>query len=255
MARKKTNWGKPGETGVTKDGIPWAVPETGPGLGSKILYTLFPGGGNYIPAGAKMLKASTAADALQRIMRKYGEVVSEVVDEDDRLVGFTQFLLDEKVPQPPQSGIGAKVGPNPLKHWWMGGGWDSIAGELVGRIGRSHLENEMIHDTPPRDLLLIRTDRRAMIWSGNMEHPGLPMAEYGLDQIGISPAWRPGGSAADDEGWRVDIAFPDGSWVGAVGANGNYVPGGSEFPADRDLLAELLGPPVTATVLPALGRG
>ena len=63
--------------------------------------------------------------------------------------------------------------------------------------------------------------------------------EYGLDQIGIGPAWRPSDSL--DDRWRVDIAFPDGSWIGAIGIN-RSVPGGSEFPADRDLLAELVGP-------------
>ena len=257
MARKQIEWGKPGETGVNKDGIPWYVPDEGPSRFERFMERILPspGGTASMPPGARFLKASTPADAQQRIMRKYGEGIAQLLEEDERLVGFTQFLLDDNVPQPPRGGIEARIGPNPLRHWWMGGGWDTMAGELVGRIGRSRLENEKIHTMPARRQLLIRTDRRIVIRNETMEDPGSVIAEYGLSQIGISPARRPSGGAADDEGWRVDIAFADGSWVGATGTNDNYVPGGSEFPADRDLLAELVGPPVTATVLPALGRG
>jgi hypothetical protein len=249
MARKKTIWGGPGETGVTKDGIPWAVPLTGPGRGAKIFYALFPGGGVYMPAGAKFVPAQTAAEMQERLTRKFGQGITKLLDEDEHLVGFADFLIDENVPQPPRIGIEAKIGPSRRKHWRMGGGWDTAAGQLIMRIGGSRGHRGIL----PRDELLIRTDRRVMIWRGNMERPAWIDAEYGLNQIGIRPDWQPIDRSSLDDRWRVDIAFPDGSWIGVNGASG-HVPGGSEFPAGRDLLAELAGPPVAAYPLPALGR-
>lgn len=254
MARKKTVWGKPGQTGVTDDGIPWRVPDTGPSFGSKLLYTLFPGGGNYIPAGAKFVPAETAAEVQERAMRKYGNEILRLLDDGEELRGFSQFLLDEKVPQPPRGGIEAKIGPNPVKRWWMGGDWNTLAGQLNIAIGGSRYHDPDGSGVHPRRELLIRTSRRVMIWDGSMETPVCLAGQYALDQIGLRPGWRPDDPANGDDA-RVDIAFADGSWLGVIGTNDAKIPGGATTRAQRDLLASLVGPPVTASVLPALGRG
>lgn len=59
------------------------------------------------------------------------------------------------------------------------------------------------------------------------------------------------GSPAD-RGYS-NVAFADGSWLRVDGTNDAAIPDGSEVRADRDLLAELVGPPVTADVLPPPG--
>jgi hypothetical protein len=58
----------------------------------------------------------------------------------------------------------------------------------------------------------------------------------------MPPSGAPGDPAG---GWpyRVDIAFADGSWLGVTGLT-TRVPGGTVGYPDRDLLAELAGPPI-----------
>lgn len=259
MVRKKTTWGRPGDTGVTRDGIPWYVPEGRPGLGERFLYWLFPspngdGRDGIMPAGARFLPAKTAAEVHERVMRKYGEGIAKLVNEGEELHGFTEFFFDENIPQPPRIGLAAKIGPNPLKQWWMGGGWDTMAGRLVVQIGSSRYHDYNSSGVHPRGEMLVRTSRRILIIAGNMERQAWTDGEYAPDQIGIRPGWRPGDRTKGENPYRVDIAFADGSWLGAIGSNPR-VPGGSSVDAGRDLLAELVGPPVTASVLPALGRG
>jgi hypothetical protein len=86
-----------------------------------------------------------------------------------------------------------------------------------------------------------------------METPVDFLGEYALDQIGRAPDWEPDDSR-NGQTTRVDIAFPDGSWLAVASGASGSIPGGCRLRAGRDLFAELVGPPVTASTLPALGR-
>ncbi|MBO0801633.1 MAG: hypothetical protein J2P25_00955 [Nocardiopsaceae bacterium] len=127
----------------------------------------------------------------------------------------------------------------------MGGGWDSMAGELVVAVGGSRNLNYI--EKFDRSLTWIRTSARVVIMHDSPDHDGRLVTEYEAGQVGIRPDWQPG-----ERSQRVDVAFADGSWIGFRAKS--RVPGGAEDHAVRDLLAELAGPPVTATVLPPLGR-
>lgn len=187
-------------------------------------------------------------------MRAHGETIRKLLRDNEELSGFAQFSITEKAPQPPRGAIEASVGPNPLKRWWMGGDWGSMAGQLNIRFGGSRYSNPDNSGIRPRHGLLIRTSQRVMIWGGSMRTPVDFLAEYALDQIGLAPGWQPDDST-NGQVTRVDIAFPDGSWLGVTSGATSNIPGRSTNRAGRDLLAELLGPPVTADTLPALGRG
>lgn len=62
--------------------------------------------------------------------------------------------------------------------WWMGGGWDSMAGRLVARIGisRTHELNGL--SVVDRCELWVRTDRRVVLMVGGMDTPLCADAEY-----------------------------------------------------------------------------
>lgn len=253
--KKRVNWGEPGQTGVTDDGIPWYVPDKPPGLMERALWNMFPGNGTSgIPAGARFVPARTAAEVRERSMRKYGSRFTEILDEGEELEGFIGFALSgDHVPQPPRAGLEAKIGPNPLKKWWMGGEWESMAGKLNIAAGSSRTHDPAMPSATDRHFMLTRTSRRILIMIGSMDSPEGPkrhdtIAEYPVSQIGIHPAWQPQESG-DVE--RVDIAFADGSWLGLLGYD-SAVPGPTDGWPVRDLLAELAGPPVVSTVLPPI---
>jgi hypothetical protein len=253
MARDKkpVNWGVPGQTGVTEDGIPWYVPEGGPSRMDRIMQRLLRLPGTYAPVGARLVPARTAAEVKERSLRKYHDTVVAFLNEGEQIDGFIRFALDEHVPQPPRGNLEAKIGPNPLKHWWMGGGWDSMAGHLVVTIGSSRTHELNGPSVVDRCELWVRTDRRVVLMAGGMDNPLCVDAEYGLGQVGLRPDWQPG--QTNGEPRRVDIAFADGSWLGLQGYD-HDVPGPTEGFPERDLLAELVGAPVTASCLPAMGR-
>lgn len=251
--RKTTIWGQPGQTGVTPDGIPWRVPDTGPSFGAKLFYTLFPGGGTYMPAGAKFVPASTGPEVHERIMRKHGDSIRRLLRDDEELQGFADFFISEKVPQPPRNRPDDKSRPNPLKRWWMGGDWSSMAGQLNIYFGGSRIRGEQGTSILARDGLLIRTSQRIMIWKGTIEKPMHLLTEYGLDQIGVRPDWNRYWTEYESTS-RVDVGFPDGSWLGVNSGCSSATPGGATSEAARDLFASLAGKPVSAEALPALGR-
>lgn len=254
MAREKKpiNWGVPGQTGFTRDGVPWYVPETGPTRADRFQRWLLQlHGSDDWPVGARLIPAKTPDEARERSIRRYGDRVAKVLREGEEIEGFIQFVTDDHVPQPPRVKLEAKIGPNKLRHWWMGGDWNTAAGKLVMRLG-----NTREHDGSgaiTRRQLLVRTRSRIVITAGSMYNPLWILAEYSFDQIGLRPGWQPG-DPAKGEGDRVDIAFSDGSWIGVIGQD-HDVPGSTEDFVIRDLIAQLIGPPVTATVLPALGLG
>jgi hypothetical protein len=187
-------------------------------------------------------------------MGKHGDTILKLLNDGEELQGFAEFSVTDKAPQPPRGGIEAKVGPNPLKHWWMGGDWNTVAGQFNITLGNSRYHDFDSSGVRSRHRLFIRTSRRVMIWRGDMETPMMMNAEFPLNQIGLRPGWR-AGDPANGDNCRVDIAFPDGSWIGVISGTHPNIPGGSTNEAARDLLAELVGPPVTAEALPALGRG
>lgn len=251
MVDRKTAWGKPGSTGVTDDGIPWYVPEKGPHPLERVLYWLFPVSGKYMPPGARFVPARTAEEVRERCLFKYKDSVAQHIDPGEEILGFVGFVLDDNVPQPPRTDLGKKVGPNRLKHWWMGGDWDTMAGQLLIGIGSIRVRSMTSYSGPlPRHLVFVRTASSIVILRGDMDGAVSPGFTYGLDQVGVSPGWQPN----DHDPRRIDIAFADGSWLGLTGTDIN-VPGDTEGCPIRDLLAELAGPPVTTTVLPARGIG
>ena len=255
MARNKAVWGTPGQAGVTNDGIPWYMPDEPPGFMERMLYKVFPGNGtSSFPAGARLVPARTAAEVRERSMRKYGGRFTGVLRQGERIEGFIGFALSgDHVPQPPRVGVEAKLGPNPLKDWWMGGGWDSAAGQLVIAGGSSRSHDAHMPSAYDRHFMLARTSHRFLILIGAMDGAGDVkrdniLAQYGLNQLGIRPDWQPQDHGNPE---RVDIAFIDGSWLGLLGYD-SAVPGPTEGWPVRDLLAELAGPPVTGTLLPPI---
>lgn len=246
MARRKTVWGTPGQTGVTKDGVPWYVPEKGPGFLERLQYRLFPvGEGRSYPPGARLVPARTAEEVRERVARKYSDRVARCLDDGEKIAGFIGFAFGEHVPQPPGA-LGRKAGPMPIRNWWMGGGWDSLAGQLITAVGGS--KDSAASLPADRHLVWVRTDRRVAVMDGPTDSPTYIMASLGLGQVGV----RPGdylGDPAKGQGDRVDIAFVDGSWLGLRGYD-LQVPGSTEGHAERLLLAELAGQPVVAEVQP-----
>jgi len=246
MARdtRPVNWGQPGQTGVTKDGVPWEVPAAGPSRRDRVMQRVFGVHGTYMPVGARLIPARTPADVQERVTLKYGETVARLLDPGEELCGFIGFSLGEHIPYPPRSTMTAKVPPSPVKHWWMGGGWDTMAGQLVIAVGGS---GETV-----RRAVWVRTDRRIVIMAGETDSTRGITVQYDPRQVGVLPGWTPP-DPAQGQARRVDIAFADGSWVGLWGSD-RCVPGSTEgYPIPR-LIAELAGPPVTATVMPPLGR-
>jgi hypothetical protein len=245
MRSRKTAWGQPGQTGVTKDGVPWYVPEKRPGLLERMLYWLFPvGEGGSYPPGARLVPARTAQEVRERVRRKYAGRIAALLQPGEVIDGFIGFRLTKAVPSPPRTRMAAKVPPSPLKRWWMGGGWDTMAGQLVMAIGGSA-------DTTRR-AVWVRTAVRIVIMLGEIDRPLGIIAAYDLPQVGIRPGWTPP-DPARGEGDRVDVAFADGSWLGLYGSDLN-VPGSTKGFPIAELIAELAGPPATAAVLPPVGR-
>jgi hypothetical protein len=230
------------------------VPENGPTRRDHFMRWLFQVDGSYMPIGARPIPARTAAEVKERSLRNYHDRVAALLPEDEQIDGFIGFALDaEHVPQPPGGRLGAKIGPNPVKHWWMGGDWDSLAGQLIITLGGSRTHDLTGPSVTDRNRLWVRTSRRVVIMAGGMEKPLWIETNLGLDQVGVRPGWHPG-DPAKGEPRRIDIAFIDGSWLGLQGYD-LHVPGSTEDFAAAALLAELAGPSVTATCLPARGRG
>jgi hypothetical protein len=253
MPRKKTVWGKPGQTGVTEDGVPWYVPDKPPGWWERFLYWVSPDDGTgSFPAGARLVPARTAAEVRERTLLKYHDRVAALLPEDEQIDGFIGFALDEHVPQPPGSRLGAKIGPNPIKHWWMGGDWNSLAGRLIIALGGSRTHDLTGPSVMDRNRVWVRTDHRIVIMAGGIDNPLWIETDFGLDQVGLRPGWQ--FRQFTGERRQVDIAFIDGSWLGLQGYDLD-VPGSTEELAEAALLAELAGPSVTAACLPARGRG
>lgn len=253
MAGKKTPWGKPGETGVSEDGIPWQVPEEQPSTRARIRrwLSLAPetAPDPSMPAGARYIPARTADEVRERCTRKYAAAIRDldVLKENETLTGFADCGLDQHVPLPPQPGMDQK---EPAGGWWMGGDWDSTAGKLLAGIAAARTKDQKIVSVLYRGMLWVRTSQRVLVLTGNMETPAASVGEYALDQVGLRPEWSADSAAEAGTPYRVDIAFADGSWLGITGLT-TRVPGGTEGYPDRDLFRELAGEPVRAETLPA----
>lgn len=253
MARKKTPWGKPGETGVSQDGIPWQVPEGQPTAGERFRRWLSmapeTAPDETMPAGARYIPARTAEDVRERCARKYIDNIEalDILEPGEKLIGFADCGLDQNVPLPPQPGIPQK---EPAGGWWMGGDWDSTAGKLLMGINSIRTKDQKIVSVLYRGMLWIRTGKRVLVLTGNMETPAASIGEYKLDQVGLRPEWTAESAAEAGTPYRVDVAFADGSWLGVTGLT-TRVPGGTEGYPDRDLFVELAGDPVRAETLPA----
>lgn len=249
-AKKPVNWGRPGDTGVSKyNGTPWYVPENAPTLLDRVLQAVFRLKGDDRPIGARDLRAGTAAEAQSRLAgsRSHRQIAQRLnLAPGEELQGFVTISFNEHVPQPPATGVlGRAVGP--VRKSWMGGGWDSMAGRLLITIGRSTASAlEMVADLTlddanrvlPRGQVWVRTSHRILLFP-SIEGQDPATAEYRPGEIGVRPGWQPD----PKQPGRVDIAFADGSWIG-VEAKDSGVPGGSAPTVARDLLVRLAGPPV-----------
>lgn len=253
MARDKTPWGEPGETGVSEDGIPWQVPDEQPTTRDRLRrwLSLSPetAPDKSMPAGARYIPARTADDVRERCTRKYAAGIKglDVLAEGETLTGFADCGLDQNVPLPPQPGLDQK---EPAGGWWMGGDWDSTAGKLLTSINVIRTKDQKIVSVLYRGMLWIRTSKRVLVLTGNMETPAASVGEYPLDQVGLRPEWTADSSSEAGTPYRVDIAFADGSWLGVTGLT-TRVPGGTEGYPDRDLFAELAGKPACTETLPS----
>jgi hypothetical protein len=210
-----------------------------------MLYWLFPvGEGGSYPPGARLVPARTPGEVRERVMRKYGGTIAALLEPGEEIDGFIGFRLSKAIPSPPRARMAAKIPPSPLRRWWMGGGWDTMAGQLVTAVGGSA-------DTIRR-AVWVRTSTRVAIMPGGIDRPLGIIASYDLSQVGIRPGWTPP-DPARGEGDRVDVAFADGSWLGLRGID-LTVPGSAKGYPVAQLITQLAGPPVTAALLPALGR-
>jgi hypothetical protein len=174
-------------------------------------------------------------------MIKHRDRIAEFVHPSEEIAGFIGCYLDDHVPQPPRTGIGARVGPVPVKNWWMGGGWDSAAGRLVTAAGSTRDWELGQPSTTNRHMTWVRTSQRILVLIGPMSAPDHVIGEYAPDQVGLRSSWTP----LKGQPHRVDIAFSDGSWLGILASIGG-IPGPVKDLAQRSLLVELAGPPVVS---------
>jgi hypothetical protein len=126
---------------------------------------------------------------------------------------------------------------------WMAGDWDSDAGKFALAVGDWPLRPGLIAN------YLVFNSYRVLLISGlflvsikpyKLTPPPLRL-EYRPGDISIRTGW-PG--TAKGHIYRVDLAFPDGSWVGVEGTSiGRCTVGTGDNPSRlyRDLIAELLG--------------
>jgi hypothetical protein len=213
-------------------------------------------------------RPTTPAELNEASLRLYGRYFASLLQDGEELRGIPAFRLTENVPRPPAELIYGDGGLpligrmyenhkyNDSERYrfklaghggtWMGGDWDSDAGKFALAAG----------DWPARPRFianyLVFTSRRVLLTSNvfiastkpdRFTPPALRM-EYPHGEIRIRPGWP---DTAKGYLYRVDLSFPDGSWIGVQGTNqGNCTicTGGNPSLLYRDLIAELLGFPV-----------
>jgi hypothetical protein len=213
-------------------------------------------------------RPTTTAELNEASLRLYGRYFVGLLQDGEELLGLPAFMLTENVPRPPADLLYGEGGLpvvgriyenhkyNDSERYrfklaghggtWMGGDWDGDAGRFAIAAG----------DWPARPRFitnyLVFTSSRVLLTSDvfiastrpdKFTPPTLQM-EYRPGDISIRPGW-PG--TAKHYIYRVDLAFPDGSWIGIEGTNhGRCTIDTGTSPAllYRDLIAELLGFPV-----------
>jgi hypothetical protein len=218
---------------------------------------------------SELPRPTTAAELNEASLRLYGKHFVGLLQEGEELRGIPSFELTDNIPRPPAELIyGADRLPllgrmyenhkyNDSERYrfklsghggtWMGGDWDSNAGEFALSAGHWLVERNLI------DNYLVFTNRRLLLVSGPFLArikpytlvPAKLQREFRSGFISIRPGW-PG--TAKGYIYRVDLAFPDGSWIGIEGTGGGYcsiATGDNSSRLYRDLIAELLGFPVS----------
>jgi hypothetical protein len=213
-------------------------------------------------------RPTTAAELNEASLRLYGRHFAGLLQDGEELRGIPGFQLTDNVPRPPAELIYGAARLSLLRRMqenkkyrnsesyrfklaghggtWMGGDWDSDAGKFVLAVGDWPMRPGLIAN------YLVFTSRRVLLISGlflksikpyKLTPPRLQV-EYQPGDISIRTGW-PG--TAKGYIYRVDLAFPDGSWVGIEGTStGRCAVGTGDNPSRlyRDLIAELLGFPV-----------
>jgi hypothetical protein len=217
---------------------------------------------------SELPRPTTTAELNEASLSRYGRYFASLLQDDEELLGIPAFEVTRNIPRPPAELIYGEyrlpvIGRMYESHkyndsvryrfklaghggTWMGGDWDSDAGKFAVGVGGWAVRPRLIAN------YLVFTSRRVLITSGvciSVRRPGtfVPPAlrmQYRPGEITIRPGW-PG--TAKGHIHRVDLAFPDDSWIGVEGTGlGDCTVSTGKTPGlmYRDLIAELLGFPV-----------
>jgi hypothetical protein len=222
----------------------------------------------YLQRIGELPRPTTTAELNEASLRIYGRYFASLLQDGEELLGIPAFELTRNIPRPPAELIYAEAGLPVIGRMyenhkyndsaryrfklaghggtWMGGDWDSDAGKFAIAVGNWPMRPRLIAN------YLVFTSHRVLLTSGvhiSVRKPGtfIPPTlrmQYRPGDLTIRPGW-PG--TAKGYTYRVDLAFPDGSWIGVEGTglgDCTVCTGNSPALLYRDLIAELLGFPV-----------
>jgi hypothetical protein len=224
---------------------------------------------------SQLPRPTTTAELNEVNLRDEGRFFASLLGEGEDLRGIPSFELTGNIPRPPADRIHGddaltrigrayehhlRVENRRYRHGllqegtWLGGDWDSEAGKFALAVGVWPLRPRW--DFPN---YLVVTSRRVLVTSdihflaaihdGQRPEPCTRQdvqIEYPAGHVTVRPGWP---ATAKNNRYRVDLSFPDGSWIGVESTGGAFCAVGSAPDSSRlyrNLIAELLGYPVTA---------
>jgi hypothetical protein len=222
----------------------------------------------YLQRKSEIPHPTTTAELNSASLGEYGRYFESLLQDGEELRGIPAFQLTENVPRPPYNLLYGEDGLplvgrvyenhkyNDSERYrfklaghggtWMAGDWDSEAGKFALAAGGWAVRPRVLAN------YLVFTSSRILLTSDvfiastkpdRFTPPTLQM-EYRPGAISIRPGW-PG--TAKGYIYRVDLAFPDDSWIGVQGTSHgrcSIYTGKCPSLLYRDLIAELLGFPV-----------